>query len=236
MSPQEAFRQLDLVITSNSIAARILAEQGVSEKKLRVVPNGVDLEKYSPCDSGSKRVHFICPSRIFMEKGQHLAIEAFARLKRKHKAKAKLSIVGAVQDRLYLDRLLVQAHGQPVQFSLDVPEMRPYYRESDVVVLPSLNQEGFAFAAVEAMASGKPLIWFDQPVVREATGGQGIAVPMTDVQAMTQAMTRLIEDPDERTAHGEAGRRYAEGNHNWSRVWQQYEAAIRSIAVAPRWN
>jgi glycosyltransferase involved in cell wall biosynthesis len=229
-------KRLDLVVTSTSSSARKLAEIGISEKRLRVIPNGVDLEKYSPENNSSPKTQIICPSRIFRGKGQHLVIDAFARLQKKHKNRATLRIVGAVQDRVYLDRLIVQAHGQPVQFALDVPDMQPHYNGADIVVLPSLMQEGFSNTAAEAMASGKALIWFDQPVVREATGGQGIAVPMTDVDAMTKAMGRLIENREEREEYGRSGRRYAEGNLDWRRIWQQYEAAIHSVTMGPRWN
>jgi glycosyltransferase involved in cell wall biosynthesis len=90
--------------------------------------------------------------------------------------------------------------------------------------------EGFGFTAVEAMACGKPVIWTDQPAIREATGGIGIAVAPEDVDGIRTAMKRLMDDPDERAAMGRAGREWVESNHSWDGVWERYERVLGSIA------
>ena len=78
------------------------------------------------------------------------------------------------------------------------------------------------------MACGKPVIYFDQPAIREATGGIGIAVAQGDVVAMRDAMRSLMDNPAERKAIGQAGRAYAEEHFSWGTVWSQYEAILRS--------
>lgn len=226
-------RSLDTVITVSGASARALVAAGVPEGRIRVVHNGVDTDYFQPTpprgeDDGI--VRFAYPSRILPGKGQHLAIDAIARLPAKYKRKAHLTIVGAVTDRVYLDQLRVQAFRQPVEFAFDVPEIAPYYQNADVIVYATVMEEGFGFTAVEGMSCGKPVIWFDQPAIREATGGIGFPVDREDVVGMRDAMVRLIADPEERRRVGEAGRRYAENNLSWRRVWEQYENALTAMA------
>ena len=224
-------RSLKAIITVSSASARALVAAGVPEGRIRVVHNGVDTDVFKPAprtDDGM--VRFAYPSRILPGKGQHLAIDAIARLPALYKRKAHLTIVGAITDPVYLDQLRVQAFNQPVTFAFDVPEIQPYYQAADVIVYPTVMEEGFGFTAVEGMACGKPVIWFDQPAVREATGGIGVPVDRGDVTGLRDAMVRLIKDADERKRLGAAGRRYAENNLSWLRVWDQYEAILQAIA------
>ena len=89
--------------------------------------------------------------------------------------------------------------------------------------------EGFGLTAVEAMACGKPVIWSDQPAIREATGGIGIPVPVGDVAAIRTAMRQLMENPEEITSLGQEGREYVELNHSWDGVWERYERVIGAV-------
>lgn len=225
--------RLDAVITVSQATAQALGELGVGADKVRVIHNGVDTALFHPPASPrppSDTVHFVYPSRILPGKGQHLAIDAIARLKREHKKRARLTLVGSVVDPVYLDQLRVQAWKQPVDFALDVPDIAPWYREADVVLFPTVMEEGFGFTAVDAMASGVPVIWFDQPAVREATAGIGLAVPREDVDELRAAMMRLMDEPETRTRIGQEGLRYVRNNLSWERVWEQYEAVLGAIA------
>ena len=141
-----------------------------------------------------------------------------------------IAIVGAAADPVYLDQLRVQAFEQPVDFQVDVPEIAPWYQQSEVVLFPTVMDEGFGFTAVEGMACGKPVIWFDQPAIREATGGQGVPVPRGDVAALREAMMGLMDDPQRRARLGLQARHHVEAHLSWESVWARYEAVLGSIA------
>ncbi len=233
-------RGLHAVITVSEASARVLAEAGVDAGRIRVIHNGVDIERFSPrgdpgargLGSPSDPIRFAYPSRILQGKGQHHAIDAIARLPRDHKKRASLSIVGASSDPVYLDQVRVQAFEQPVAFAVDVPEMAPHYQAADVILFPTIMDEGFGFTAVEGMACGKPVIYFDQPAIREATGGIGLPVPRGDSGALRDAMKRLMDDPEERRRLGAAGRAHVEANCSWTSVWARYEAVLSEIAAS----
>lgn len=219
------------LITVSEAARASLDEAGLRPKSFHVVHNGVDLERFFPLKEKSAEdiVRFAYPSRILPGKGQHLAIDALARLPKRYKSKVRLQIVGAVADAIFRDQLGVQSFGQPVDFATDVPDIVPFYQAADVVLFPTLLEEGFGYTAVEAMACGKPVIFFDQPAIREATGGIGIAVPKGDVDGLRDAMRVLMDDPERRAELGLAGRRYVEKHYAWPIVWANYEAILRRM-------
>ncbi len=224
-------RGLDRVVTVSEASRNALLHAGVADDRIVVIRNGVDTDVFTPPEerTPSDVIRFAYPSRILPGKGQHLAIDALARLPRLHKRRASLHIVGAKTDPIYLEQIRVQAYDQPVQFSIDVPGMVPHIQAADVVVFPSVMAEGFGFTAVEAMACGKPVIWADQAAIREATGGIGIPVPVGDVGAIRSAMMRLMDDPEELEKIGSAGREYVEENHSWNGVWERYERVIATV-------
>lgn len=228
-------RRVAAVITVTDAARRALVRAGMPEDRLHVVHNGVDLERFAP--TGTERapdddmVHFAYPSRILQGKGQHLAIDAVARLPKLHKRRARLAVVGAVADPIFLDQLKIQAYQQPVDFHTDVPRIEPYYQDADVVLFPTLMTEGFGYTAIEAMACGKPVVWSDQPAIREATGGIGFPFDQGDVEAMRDHMKALMDDPELRARVGEQGRAFVEERYGWSRVWGRYEALLEGMRV-----
>ncbi|MED5370010.1 MAG: glycosyltransferase family 4 protein [Myxococcota bacterium] len=224
-------RRLRAVITVSEASKQRLVEVGVPQERVQVIHNGVDLQRFQPPDSPSSSgpFRFAYPSRILPGKGQHLAIDAFARLPKALKQKAHLDIVGAAVDKVFLDQLKVQAHGLNVSFNVDVPKIAPFYQRADVVLFPTLMQEGFGFTAVEGMACGKPVIWTEQPAIREATGGIGLSFASGDVAAMRDHMVRLMSEPELARELGDQGRRYVSAHYDWAQVWRSYERVLAEV-------
>ncbi len=228
-------KRLKAVVTVSEAACKRLKTAGLPADRLHVIHNGVDLEKFAVLERASAHdepedfVRFAYPSRILPGKGQHLAMDALARLRAPYKKRAELVVVGAVADPLFLNQLRIQSYNQPIRIETDVPAIAPYYQQADVVLFPSLMEEGFGYTAVEAMACGKPVIWFDQPAVREATGGLGMPVPSGDVDALRDAMMTLMDDPTRRKTIGQEGLAYVRSHYGWPGVWSQYEHLLEGL-------
>ncbi len=211
------------VVTVSDATARRLAAIGVAST---VIHNGVDITRFTPHTRPPDGVvRFVYPSRILPGKGQHVALDAFGRLRPDQRRRWELTLVGASADRIYADQLRVQAFHLPVRIELDVPDIAPWYQDADVVLFPTRMEEGFGFTAVEGMACAKPVIWSEQPAIREATGGIGIPVPMDDADALKRAMLELGEDPVLRERIGREGRAFVE-RYAWGEVWKRYERVL----------
>ena len=226
-------RRLRAVVTVSQASMERLVEVGVPADRVSVIHNGVDLERFQPSstqplDGG---LRFAYPSRILPGKGQHLAIDAFARLPKRLKQRSSLDIVGAVVDPVFLEQLKVQAYGLPVTFNTDVPAIAPFYQRADAVLFPTLMQEGFGFTAVEAMSCAKPVVWSEQPAIREATGGIGLPFASGQVEEMRDQMQRLIEEPGLVEKLGAQGREYVASHYAWPSVWKRYEDLLTQVAA-----
>jgi glycosyltransferase involved in cell wall biosynthesis len=226
--------RLDAVVAPSRATRDALVGIGLDPARVHVIHNGVDLARFCPPDAAifakkSPIVQLSYPGRILPGKGQHVAIDAVARLSPAEKARVNLWIVGTVADPVYHEQLRVQARGQPVEFHTEVDDIAAYYRAADLVLFPTLMREGFGFTAIEGMACGRPVVWTDQPAIREATGGRGYPVPPNDAPAIRDVIRRFLDDPSEFRRTGAEGRAFVEGRYAWERVWDAYEAVLNGI-------
>jgi glycosyltransferase involved in cell wall biosynthesis len=100
----------------------------------------------------------------------------------------------------------------------------------DVFWLSSRSRsEGLPTVLGEAMALGLPVVATRVGSVAEAVGGGGLVVPPTDPEALARAAGQLIEDPSERAAIGEEGRRWAGERFS---VEASADAHIRAFEIA----
>jgi glycosyltransferase involved in cell wall biosynthesis len=121
---------------------------------------------------------------------------------------ARLCLVGDGPERERVER---RAHELGVSRStLFIGYQRdvaPYYALFDVLLLPSAN-EGTPVVAIEALASGRPVVATNVGGVPDVVtdGVDGYHVRVGDIKAMEQRLAELAADPELRRSLGEAGR------------------------------
>jgi glycosyltransferase involved in cell wall biosynthesis len=109
----------------------------------------------------------------------------------------------------------------------DMPDM---YALMDIFALPSYR-EGFPRAPMEASAMGVPCVVTNVRGCREAVEHErnGLIVPLRDVDALAEALIRLLRDHDRRRAMGDAGRRMAREQFDERLVFQRVLAAYHRL-------
>jgi glycosyltransferase involved in cell wall biosynthesis len=209
---------------------------------VRVVPNGVDVERFYPgTDDGRLQQIGIAGgpvvghvARLAPVKNQALLIRSFADVLR-HVPGAQLVIVGdgpereALREQIEQLGLVGAVHLAGEQ--RDIPSL---LRAFDVFALPS-KAEGTSMSVLEAMASGVP-------VVASAVGGTpallddgrcGLLVPPNDVSALTAALLTVLADRDRRHQLAAAARTRAVTVYAEDRVVDRYVALYEAAAGLP---
>jgi glycosyltransferase involved in cell wall biosynthesis len=113
-----------------------------------------------------------------------------------------------------------------------VGDVQQLYPAIDILVVPSLVDEGFGLAAVEGMVFGKPVVAFDSGGLREMmvqTRNESFLVPKEDVAGLTQKVTRLLDHPVWRDHVGKQNRKKIERFFGAERYRQQLETVFIKI-------
>ncbi len=202
---------------------------------ISVIPNGVDCELFKPRPSErrtGKRILYV--SRLVNRKGPHVLIRAFKKVLA-NVPDAELVMVGEGYLKPVLEMMAYDLGlGGSVKFLGDVkPEMLGQtYASSDVFVLPSLHAESFGMVLLEAMASEVPVIASRTGGVPEVVsdGKDGILVKPGDETELSEALTRLLMNENERSEMGRAGRKKTLKDYDWQVIGGKIEELYRSLA------
>lgn len=118
---------------------------------------------------------------------------------------------------------------------VDEAELDRLYRDAIAFVLTS-RQEGLGIVMLEAMARGTPVIATDcgGPEGIVSDGETGYIVPQDDVEALTQAMRRLLQAPDQVSRMGALCLRFVEENCSEAVVEKQLLSAFTRVFPADR--
>ncbi|MCL5670450.1 MAG: glycosyltransferase family 4 protein, partial [Acidobacteria bacterium] len=181
-----------------------LCSQGIDEKKIEVLANGVDMRRFSPQCAESAKASLGYDSqtplfgvfgRLSPEKGQRNALQALSLLRRRH-PDAQLIMAGDGPEMNDLKKMASELGVvENVRFAGFQKDVAPLMRACDAIIVPSLR-EGFSLAAVEAMALGKVVVASSVGGLREvvAAGETGYLVPAADPPAIARALEELIQD------------------------------------------
>ena len=199
-----ALARADIVFFQNRDDRELFVARGlVDQRATRLIAgSGIDLEHYRPAPLPSHSgtaIRFVMVARLLKEKGVAEYISAARRLKEKYPA-AQFRLVGGSDSRnpssLDAPELEALRQSSSVEWIDEVPDVRPLISDADVVVLPSYR-EGLPRSLLEGGAMGRALIATDVPGCREVVreNWNGYLVPPADVDALAQAMERLLQSP-----------------------------------------
>jgi glycosyltransferase involved in cell wall biosynthesis len=169
----------------------------------RVIFNGVDLSRFrvSPVIPGVPwQLLFV--GRLTRQKGVDLLLKALRGV-----PDVELHLVGDGEEREALQRLAGE-QGVSVKFHGWVPDVTVFYEACHLVVLPS-RWEGFGLVAVEAMASGRPVLGSSVDGLDDVLGSVGFRSVSGDVFSLRAAIVDALQDPSSLVRKGAAGPAHA---------------------------
>jgi glycosyltransferase involved in cell wall biosynthesis len=228
----------DLLTVSSTSADDIAADFGVNPRQLRVVPLGVDTALFAPTDEPRVpgRIIAIASADTPLKGVAHL-LQAVAALRTRHEL--ELQLVAKLEPNGPTEKLIAELGvSDIVHISSGVSdsELARLLASAQIACIPSLY-EGFSLPAVEAMASGTPVVASRAGALPEVLGPDGACARLVtpgDTGDLVRVLGQLLDSPDELRRLGVAGRRRAVDVYSWGSVAAQtvqvYQQAIDRTA------
>lgn len=235
----EAVRHSQAVVTFTEDESTLLNELlGLAPHRLHAVPMGVDSALFKPQPRARARAALgiggdeqvvLSVGRIEPYKGTHVLVQALALLP--DPRHVRLLVIGAGKGEPGVAWLREKARAHGAGDLLDwrpaVPqaELPAYYAAADVCAVPSLH-ETFGLVALEAMASGIPVVASDAGGLRELVrhGDTGLLCPPGDTSALAEALGVVLGDPSRARRMGAAGAALAQRF-----TWEASAARLTSV-------
>ncbi|BBX28649.1 glycosyltransferase family 4 protein [Mycolicibacterium alvei] len=227
----------ELLTVSSSSAADIAEDFGVTPNQLHIVPLGVDTELFKPAEHRVRgRIIAIASADVPLKGVSHL-LHAVARLRVARDLDVQL--VSKLEPNGPTEKLIAELGISDIVHSssgLSDEELAALLSSAEVACIPSLY-EGFSLPAVEAMASGTPIVASRAGALPEVVGDDGACARLVrpaDVDELTAVLGELLDSPSERRRLGAAGRQRALEVFSWESVAAQtvsvYEMARARVA------
>jgi len=240
---QICLQAADFIVTPSSVTMKYLQNRGIEPEKIRVIPNGVDLNVFTYClTQNLQPLKILYFGTLSPWQGVNLAIEALELLNRD--LPAFLTVIG--QGRDYQIKALKQlALKLGVADKLTILEAMPqkqlveYIHTSNVILAPltpndrNLVQGCCPLKILEAMATGTPVIASDLPVVRELgiDGVHFLLVKSGSAKAIKDAVLRLRNERELATQLAINARKRIEEYYTWKAAGEALIAVYQELGI-----
>ena len=227
---RRVWRNAEAVI-ANSEGLKKLAQKTDPDCSIDIIYNGIDTEQFKPVRNNNNRLRILCVSRLIERKGIEHLLRSASQLQEKIGNRFEVWIIGEGNLQQQLKALSSQlgvAEIVSFQGYIEHGRLPDIYSSSDIFVLPSLS-EGMSNTVLEAMACGLPIVTTDTGGSKELINGNGVILPTNDVEGITDALGKLIEDTVLRKQMGMKSRELA-NEFSWGAVAGQYMQLYRKIA------
>lgn len=239
-------RHATLVITSTETARQDIARSyAVPLSRIRVVylapaemftplPGDVRLDEVRARYLRSAAPYFLFVGKLTARRNVPMLMEAFAEMKRRTSLPHKLLVTGLNTTDLNVHQLAAQLGiADDFRYCEYVPDedLILLYNAAAAFVMP-YAYEAVSLTALEAQATGTPVITVDTPGLRETTGGAALLIPTAEVGEIADALSRLAADPARRARLAEEGLANAR-RFSWQRCAAQTLTVIEEAGKMP---
>lgn len=211
----------DCPVTFAAVSAHTAKSWSHLVPAVRMVHNGVDLDRWTPGPGGEAFVWF---GRIAPEKGTHLAVEAARRVG------CALQVAGPIVDRSYFAQAVLPLLGGDIRYvgHLTHGELVRLVGGSRAALVTPCWEEPYGLVVAESLACGTPICGFARGALPELIDRScALLVPPGD----TVALAHALHDADGLSRSG--ARLRAERNCSLDRMVDSYVALYRELAAVP---
>jgi glycosyltransferase involved in cell wall biosynthesis len=228
-----------MVIVLSSRMESYLAAHGFSLPGTRLIPNGVDISRFTPLwedSSLEERAQVVvCISKLRYEKGIDVLLQAWHLLQEQlpRPSRTRLIIVGDGPLQSQLEHLaMTLGIADNVEFTGLQSDVQAQFHRGSLAVLPS-RWEGMPNALLEAMACGMACVATrvsgSEDIIQH--GVNGLLVEPGDYQGMAQALLTLLRDHALAQEYGKAARETVEKYYAFEHITDMYVELYLRIAA-----
>lgn len=188
-------KKSDIVTVTGAKSRNFLISKGVSEEKIYILPNTIDVERFKPLAS-DKKYDILSLGRLSKEKRLDILLHIISRLK-ENGHDLKVAIVGDGDERERLvslsKELSLEKYVEFIGFSKEVEK---YYESSKIFLLTS-EREGLPLTIVEAMSCGVPVVSSNVGDIEDiiSDGKNSFLVEsFDDIDSYIEKISMLIKD------------------------------------------
>ena len=208
----------NIICVSQPSKEDVISEFKVDEKKITVIPNGIDIGIFKPSSikkSLSFRIVTTASADIPLKGLRHLIL-ALPRVIRQFPL-TSLTVIGKSPEKSNLNKLIDDLDLEDkitFRSGISEKEIVKTYHDSDIAVIPSLY-EGFGFGAGEAMACGVPLISTDSGGLKQVIGDAALKIKPGSVNEIEEGILKLFTEEKIRQELAKKGRERMEEFFDW---------------------
>jgi colanic acid/amylovoran biosynthesis glycosyltransferase len=238
-NPEAAvLRWADRVVVPSSFLADAASRAGFPDDRIRVVPSGIDLSRFTAREHGQvDRVTVAFAGRFVTKKGVLDAVDALTLASRELPELRAVFVGYGPQETELRQRADAAGLALEVRPGDEPDAVRRALAEADLVVMPSCtapdgDAESLGLVAVEAQASGVPVVATRHGGLVDAVHPDaGAFVAEHDVEGIAAAVVRLARAPEVRAQMGRAGRRHAQARFDLAERVAALEELYLSLAA-----
>ena len=238
--PRSVRRAAGVIAPSEFVRRGIVDRFGVDPARVHLAPWGVEPPTTQVSVAqvqaryGLPRRWFVFPSFTWNHKNHGLLLRAFATVAaREHDVMLVLTGGEGPAEHHVRDQVAAMGLRGRVRRTGLIPrrDVLAIVRGAVALTWPS-RYEGFGLPVLEAMSLGTPVLSSDAAALPEVTGGAATLLGVDDPQAWDEAMTRMLQDGEERARLAAAGREHVAA-FTWHRTADATLDAYRAALPAP---
>lgn len=208
---------------------------GVDMNRTSVIPMGVDARILFTPNAEVIRAHrqLLFVGRLDVQKGIELLIHVMPAILAEY-SDCTLKIIGNGPQQRQLqeqiDRMGLNAHIELVGAVPNV-DLPLHFRNSTLLVFPSLGSEGLGLVCAEALACECPVVASNLPAVLEVVQHEisGLIFQQGDCKDLTSKILVMLADPARRRAMGAAGREHVLAHFDWVRIETEFTRVFERV-------
>jgi len=226
----------NIIAVSNWMRDILINNYGIDEKKIKTIPNGVDIEKYKPNIQNKILINNHGPmvlftGRLTSTKGLNYLIKAIPQVLKTIKD-AHFVFVGGGNPKPYLEyleRLDIPKNNYTfIGYVKDEKDVAALYSNANIYVAPTLF-ENLPIRILEAMSSGIPVIASNICAIPEVItdGVDGFLIPPKDVETLAQKILYVLQNDMKQIRKN--ARETVINKFNWNKIGEETSLFYQQI-------